>query len=43
DVTRVWLRLPAGKAIRWHAGQYLTLVLPHGEYPFSIANPPGGR
>jgi len=43
DVTRVWLRLPAGKAIRWHAGQYLTLVLPHGEYPFSIANAPGGR
>ncbi len=43
DVTRVWLRLPAGKTVRWHAGQYLTLELDHGAYPFSIANAPGGR
>ena len=43
DVTRVWLRLPAGKQIHWFAGQYLTLELTHGDYPFSIANTPGGR
>ncbi|ASK35512.1 flavin oxidoreductase [Alcanivorax sp. N3-2A] len=43
DVSRIWLRLPAGKAIRWHAGQYLSLELEHGSYPFSIANAPGGR
>lgn len=43
DVSRVWLRLPAGKAIHWHAGQYLMLNL-HGEaYPFSIANHGDGR
>lgn len=43
DVSRVWLRLPAGRPIRWHAGQYLSLELDHGNYPFSIANAPGGR
>ncbi len=43
DVSRVWLRLPAGKKIQWHAGQYLMLNL-HGEsYPFSIANHCDGR
>ncbi|MDX1802666.1 MAG: 2Fe-2S iron-sulfur cluster-binding protein [Alcanivorax sp.] len=43
DVSRVWLRLPAGKKIRWHAGQYLMLNLDHGSYPFSIANHCSGR
>lgn len=43
DVSRVWLRLPAGKPAPWYAGQYLTLELEHGSYPFSIANAPGGR
>lgn len=43
DVSRLWLRLPAGKAVRWYAGQYLTLELEHGGYPFSIANAPGSR
>lgn len=43
DVSRVWLMLPAGKRIQWHAGQYLMLNL-HGEcYPFSIANVCTGR
>lgn len=38
DVSRVVLRLPAGKPVRWHAGQYLELL--HGDMPaaFSIAN-----
>ncbi|MCH2558840.1 MAG: 2Fe-2S iron-sulfur cluster-binding protein [Alcanivorax sp.] len=42
DVTRVVLRLPAGRTVRWFAGQYLILELEHGGYPFSIANAPGG-
>lgn len=42
DVSRVRLRLPAGKPAPWYAGQYLTLELEHGDYPFSIANAPGG-
>src|SRR5690606_15034705 len=43
DVSRVMLRLPAGRKLRWHAGQYLILNLPGGESAFSIANAPGGR
>lgn len=38
DVSRVWLRLPAGTTLRWHAGQYLMLRLAQGDCPFSIAN-----
>ncbi|WP_040296705.1 2Fe-2S iron-sulfur cluster-binding protein [Alcanivorax hongdengensis] len=38
DVSRVWLRLPAGKRIGWHAGQYLMLNIDGEAYPFSIAN-----
>lgn len=44
DVSRVTLRLPAGRSISWHAGQYLLL---HDNEPaaFSIANAstPGNR
>lgn len=43
DVSRVMLRLPAGKTPRWHAGQYLELLFPFGDCAFSIANAPGGR
>lgn len=43
DVSRVMLRLPAGRKLRWHAGQYLMLALPAGDSAFSIANAPGGR
>lgn len=44
DVSRVLLRLPAGKRIHWYAGQYLELLLPRvGDSAFSIANAPGGR
>ncbi|MBA4722073.1 MAG: 2Fe-2S iron-sulfur cluster binding domain-containing protein [Alcanivorax sp.] len=43
DVSRIWLRLPAGRQAHWYAGQYLILDLPHGQYPFSIANAPGSR
>ena len=38
DVSRVWLRLPAGTTLGWHAGQYLMLRLAQGDCPFSIAN-----
>lgn len=43
DVSRVWLQLPAGKRIQWHAGQYLMLNLNGEGYPFSIANHCDGR
>lgn len=43
DVSRIMLRLPAGRRIRWYAGQYLLLQTPAGEAAFSIANAPGGR
>lgn len=44
DVFRVMLRLPAGRRIRWHAGQYLELLIPGvGDSAFSIACAPGGR
>lgn len=43
DVSRIMLRLPAGKKIDWHAGQYLELLFPFGDCAFSIANAPGGR
>lgn len=42
DISRVILRLPAGKPIRWYAGQYLELLFPFGDCAFSIANAPGG-
>ncbi|MCG8670112.1 MAG: FAD-binding oxidoreductase [Pseudomonadales bacterium] len=43
DVTLYVFKLPAGKKIKYHAGQYLEVVLNEGEdnekaYPFSIAN-----
>lgn len=43
DISRVMLRLPAGKKIDWYAGQYLELLFPFGDCAFSIANAPGGR
>lgn len=43
DVSRVMLRLPAGKRIAWHAGQYLELMFPFGDCAFSIANRCSGR
>ncbi|MCJ8170506.1 CDP-6-deoxy-delta-3,4-glucoseen reductase [Atopomonas sediminilitoris] len=40
-VTRVQLRAPAGKKLRYHAGQYLLLEKPDGEQAaFSIASAP---
>ena len=42
DVTRVMLRLPAGKPVHWHAGHYLELLLPQGDAAFSIANARSG-
>jgi CDP-4-dehydro-6-deoxyglucose reductase len=42
QVKQVWLRLPAGKRIRYLAGQYLELVLDDAtRCPFSIACAPG--
>lgn len=44
DVSRVLLRLPAGRKVRWYAGQYLLLRLSDGtESAFSIANPAPDR
>jgi CDP-4-dehydro-6-deoxyglucose reductase, E3 len=41
DVWRVRLRTPAGKPLRYHAGQYLLLERPDGEVSaFSIASAP---
>ncbi|NQD92356.1 CDP-6-deoxy-delta-3,4-glucoseen reductase [Pseudomonas sp. CrR25] len=41
DVFRVRLRVPAGKAPRYHAGQYLLLQRADGEYAaFSLASAP---
>ncbi|PZQ35580.1 MAG: CDP-6-deoxy-delta-3,4-glucoseen reductase, partial [Ectopseudomonas oleovorans] len=41
DVFRVCLRTPAGKAPRYHAGQYLLLQRPDGEMAaFSLASAP---
>lgn len=41
DVWRVTLRMPAGKPLRYHAGQYLLLTRPDGEASaFSIASAP---
>tara|TARA_R110001599_G_scaffold353837_1_gene599633 strand:+ start:1891 stop:2901 length:1011 start_codon:yes stop_codon:yes gene_type:complete len=41
DVWQVDLRPPAGKPLRYHAGQYLLLKRPDGEAtPFSIASAP---
>ena len=42
DVSRVMLKLPAGKAVQWYAGQYLELLLPQGPSAFSIANARSG-
>ena len=42
DVFRVKLRLPPGRKIRFHAGQYLAIMLPGAEPAwFSIASAPG--
>jgi CDP-4-dehydro-6-deoxyglucose reductase, E3 len=41
DVMQVWLRLPAVERLRFHAGQYLDVLLPGGRRrSFSIASPP---
>lgn len=41
DVWRVRLRVPAGKPLRYHAGQYLMLLRPDGEWAaFSLASAP---
>ncbi|MET1079302.1 MAG: CDP-6-deoxy-delta-3,4-glucoseen reductase [Pseudomonas sp.] len=41
DVYRVRLRMPAGKPLRYHAGQYLLLQRQDGEYAaFSLASAP---
>lgn len=41
EVWRVVLRMPAGKQLRYHAGQYLLLTRPDGEASaFSIASAP---
>lgn len=41
DVMQVWLRLPAVEKLRFHAGQYLDVLLPDGRRrSFSIASPP---
>lgn len=40
DVSRAWLRLPAGRRIEWYAGQYLELLMPDGPAAFSIATAP---
>lgn len=40
DVNRVMLRLPAGKSIGYHAGQYLEIKIGDKQCPFSIANAP---
>ena len=39
DISRVWLRQPAGNPTPWHAGQYLILQR-HTPAAFSIANAP---
>ncbi|MFG3451766.1 CDP-6-deoxy-delta-3,4-glucoseen reductase [Stutzerimonas stutzeri] len=42
DVYRVLLRAPAGKPLRYHAGQYLLLEREDGEFSaFSLASAPG--
>jgi CDP-4-dehydro-6-deoxyglucose reductase, E3 len=41
DVMQVWLRLPAVERLRFHAGQYLDVLLDGGRRrSFSIASPP---
>ena len=41
DVMQVWLRLPAVERLRFHAGQYLDVLLEGGRRrSFSIASPP---
>lgn len=40
DISRVVLRLPAGRSVEWYAGQYLELMLPQGPFAFSIATAP---
>lgn len=42
DVFRLLLRAPAGKLLRYHAGQYLLLERENGEFSaFSLASAPG--
>jgi CDP-4-dehydro-6-deoxyglucose reductase len=40
DVSLLRLRLPAGKSVEWHAGQYVSLHLGDRWVPYSIANAP---
>lgn len=43
NISLISLQLPAGRAIQWHPGQYLLLLINDEEYAFSIANAPNGR
>lgn len=43
NISRALLQLPAGRAVNWHPGQYLLLLIAGEEYAFSIANAPQGR
>ena len=40
DTRRILLDVPPGNDIRFRAGQYLQMILPHKKCPFSIANSP---
>ena len=40
DTRRVLLEMPAGEVADFRAGQYLHVLLPSGESPFTIANSP---
>ena len=40
DTRRILLDVPPGNDIRFRAGQYLQMVLPHKKCPFSIASSP---
>jgi len=42
-VYQVELLAPAGKPIRYHAGQYLELLINDAQYPFTIASAPDDR
>ena len=40
DIRRLLLSVPEGEDTSFKAGQYLEMVLPHKNFPFSIANSP---
>lgn len=43
NISCVLLQLPTGRAVTWHPGQYLMLLIEDAKYAFSIANAPNGR